>query len=50
MYWKVSRMVAPEAAALKCKDRRGKDGRLDWKALDYVGHPRVRREIGARAV
>jgi hypothetical protein len=32
--------VAPKAEALKCNDCHGKDGRMDWKALGYVGDPR----------
>ncbi len=39
MYWKINHMVAPKEQALKCNSchGKGKNKRVDWKALGYKG-------------
>ena len=40
MYWPITHMVQPAAAALQCTDcHNDDDGRLDWTALGYRGDP-----------
>ncbi len=39
MYWPINHMVAPKQNSLKCNSCHSKEGRMDWKALDYSGDP-----------
>jgi octaheme c-type cytochrome (tetrathionate reductase family) len=39
MFWPLSHMVPPAAAALGCHDCHDEGGRLDWKALGYEADP-----------
>ena len=39
MYWRLDHMVSPKEDALKCLDCHGDEGRMDWKALGYIGDP-----------
>ena len=39
MYWPTTHMVQPKENALACDDCHTDNGRMDWKALGYMGDP-----------
>lgn len=39
MYWETTHMVTPASEALSCDHCHGPEGRMDWKALGYLGDP-----------
>ncbi len=39
MFWPLSHMVLPKSKTLQCRDCHEPEGRLDWRALGYLGDP-----------